>query len=222
MPLDVQLKIFIALRQAVSDGISEEFGYELTIGDDVLAFAGRLVQQIDDRYLAVIRDITKSKRNEKALIALTSQLTLAEEAQRRELAILLHDGLGQEISGALYSLQALLAREEPVAPKALQRIRAMLALNGSSGTSLTCTTFVPRSTVVNTNPSAVAPAAIGASRNPRLRKSASIRPFDSQAVTSFSGASSSTGRNSQPKAPNAESRLAIEKWFTPAASSGVK
>ena len=43
-----------------------------------------------------------------------------------------------------------------------------------------------------------------------------------QAVTSLSGAKSSSGKKSQPSAPKAESRRPIEKWLTPAASSGVK
>ena len=88
--------------------------------------------------------------------------------------------------------------------------------------SRTCTAFVPRSSVVKTKPSAVSPGAIGPSRNPWPRKKSSMRALLSQAVTSLSGTSPSNGRNTHPIAPKAESRRKIEKWLTPAASSGVK
>ena len=88
--------------------------------------------------------------------------------------------------------------------------------------SRTCTTFVPRSSVVNTKPSAVSPGATGPSRNPWARKKPSMRPFASQAVTSLSGAKSTIGRKSQPIAPKAVSRRTIEKWAAAAASRGVK
>jgi PAS domain S-box-containing protein len=62
--------------------------------------------------LSIARDITERKASEAVMLehqaqlrALASQLTLTEEQQRRELAVELHDGIGQELAMARLRLQ---------------------------------------------------------------------------------------------------------------------
>lgn len=67
------------------------------------------------RILVIARDITERKANEAVMLEhreqlrrLASQLTLTEEAQRRELAVQLHDGIGQELAMCRLRIQSYL------------------------------------------------------------------------------------------------------------------
>jgi PAS domain S-box-containing protein len=65
-------------------------------------------------YFAMIEDVTERKRSEEqvqqhqiSLRALASELTIAEERQRRELAVNLHDHVGQKLVAARLGLETL-------------------------------------------------------------------------------------------------------------------
>ncbi|MFH1003157.1 MAG: sensor histidine kinase [Chloroflexota bacterium] len=65
-------------------------------------------------YHGIIRDITEQKRIERELLAyqrklrsLSSQLSLAEERQRRQIAVGLHDGIGQALAMVKIKLAVL-------------------------------------------------------------------------------------------------------------------
>ncbi len=98
-----------AIIQASKKGSSGEFEYDLEIGGRLCHYEGRLTLQRDGVYLALIRDVTERKESEQALRRLALQLTAAEEEQRRELALQLHDGIGQELTGLMLRLQNLVS-----------------------------------------------------------------------------------------------------------------
>ncbi|MGC4004032.1 MAG: hypothetical protein QM811_13275 [Pirellulales bacterium] len=81
--------------------------------------------------------------------------------------------------------------------------------------------MLPASSVPKTKPSAASPGGIGRKGNAAARKHSSIRRLARAAVQSFNGASSSSGKKNHAATPNAESLFHVEKWFSPAASSGV-
>lgn len=73
-----------------------------------------------DLILVIARDTTERKANEAVMLEhreqlrhLASQLTLTEEQQRRELAIQLHDGIGQELAMCRLRLQTYRSAPEP-------------------------------------------------------------------------------------------------------------
>lgn len=59
-------------------------------------------------FLALVRDVTQREKDEKAMRSLARQLEETEEAQRRKLAQLLHDNIGQDLTGMNYQLQSCL------------------------------------------------------------------------------------------------------------------
>ncbi len=96
-----------ALEQARRDGRSHEFRYTLETADGVGHFEARLTRRGPQEYLALVRDVTQRHEHEVALRRLALQLTSAEEEQRRQLALELHEGVQQDLSGLMYRLQAL-------------------------------------------------------------------------------------------------------------------
>ncbi|HPF69525.1 MAG TPA: ATP-binding protein [Candidatus Krumholzibacteria bacterium] len=96
-----------ALVTAARLGRSDEFEYRLEIAGEPLDFEGRITRQGPDEFLAMVREITNRKQSEKALRRLALQLTRAEEEQRRELAMLLHDGVGQELTAVMLRLHSV-------------------------------------------------------------------------------------------------------------------
>lgn len=85
-------------------------------------YEGRLTRHGGDRFLAVIRDVTESHEAEVALRELALELTSAEEVQRRDLAVQLHDGIGQELTAVNLRLQALRQRDSQANPVLSQAI----------------------------------------------------------------------------------------------------
>ena len=103
-----------AMTQASQQVKSGEFEYMIDINGQECYFEGRLTMQKDGEFLALIRDITDRRESEVALKRLALELSAAEECQRRELALQLHDGIGQELTGVLFLLQSLgLGKESP-------------------------------------------------------------------------------------------------------------
>ncbi len=98
--------------------------FELQQRGKKLSFEVRVTRYREGEYLALVRDITQRKRNENALRSLVLQLCTAEEGQRRELALLLHDGIGQDLSALHYQMQACF---EGTAPSA-HRLNKMVGL----------------------------------------------------------------------------------------------
>lgn len=104
-----------AMQQAGQWGRSGEFEYEMVIGGEVKYFEGRLTRQKEGEYLGLIRDITERRESEKSLRRLALELSAAEEEQRRELALQLHDGIGQELTGLMFRLQSLTLKDRGLA-----------------------------------------------------------------------------------------------------------
>ncbi len=82
---------------------------------------------------AVVRDITDRKRSEKQMArhreqlrSLTSELTLAEERERRSLALNLHDDLGQTLAVAKMRLDLLVDADGPASYEPLRPIVALI------------------------------------------------------------------------------------------------
>ncbi|NCQ34867.1 GAF domain-containing protein [bacterium] len=73
-----------------------------------LSFEVRVTPYGRGDYLALVRDVTQRAKDEKALRSLALQLDEAEEAQRGELAQLLHDTIGQDLTGMHFQLQSCL------------------------------------------------------------------------------------------------------------------
>lgn len=83
-----------------------QFAVEMRLAKFQGGSAGQLI-------LVIARDITERKASELALLQhreqlrhLASQLTLTEEQQRRELAVQLHDGIGQELAMCRLRIQS--------------------------------------------------------------------------------------------------------------------
>ncbi len=87
-----------------------EFGFALGDGGARYHYEGRLTRHGRHRFLAVVRDVTSRHEAETALRELALELTSAEEVQRRDLALQLHDGIGQELTAVNLRLQALRQR----------------------------------------------------------------------------------------------------------------
>ena len=73
----------------------------------------RATRYREDGFLGLVRDVTQRVEDEKALRSLALELSEVEETQRRELALLLHDGIGQDLSAVHYQIQACLQGEVP-------------------------------------------------------------------------------------------------------------
>ena len=67
----------------------------------------RYVDLEETLFVALIRDISTRKENEKALRQLANELTLAQERHRRDFAITLHDNIAQTLAAARYRVATL-------------------------------------------------------------------------------------------------------------------
>jgi len=105
-------RILEAIEKASKVGKVGEFEYELMIDGKVAWFEGRMTQQQDGEYLALVRDVTNRYESERALRRLALKLCVAEEKNRRELALQLHDGVSQDLTGIQYYLESLVAQGE--------------------------------------------------------------------------------------------------------------
>jgi PAS domain S-box-containing protein len=80
-----------------------------------------------DGVLAAVADITDRKHSEQALRQLASELTLAEERERRRMANDLHDAVGQSVAITLARLEQVRQAHSPErTEKALDEVRHML------------------------------------------------------------------------------------------------
>ncbi len=97
----------------------------LDVGGEIRYFEVMTTGCARGEYLSLVRDISQRKHDEVALRSLALQLSNAEEDQRRKLAQLLHDGIGQDLSALHYQLQACL-EEGPPAPDRIEKMIGLL------------------------------------------------------------------------------------------------
>lgn len=103
-------KIEQAMSEAFDTGASEPFeDWVIVLSGNLAHYEGRIVRLTDQQLLVIIRDISARKKSQEAIQRLSSQLTLAEENQRRKLAYRLHDGVSQDLAAASLRLQASIA-----------------------------------------------------------------------------------------------------------------
>lgn len=119
-PADVHRQIWTRMRPEQSVTLEGSFqkrdGSQYPVEMRMAKFRGWNGQPL---ILSIARDITERKANEAVMLEhqvqlrhLASQLTLTEEQQRRELAVELHDGIGQELAMARLRLQSYLSAPE--------------------------------------------------------------------------------------------------------------
>lgn len=108
-------------------------------------YAGR------QRIFSVVRDITASKRAEQLLLenqerlrALSNQLSLVEDRERRQLAEAIHDGLAQQLFGLRAQVTLLKYPDKLVDPRAVvEQVIAVLDETMTQAHSLTFELFPP-------------------------------------------------------------------------------
>jgi PAS domain S-box-containing protein len=112
LPEPLASNVVAAIGRCIASGATETLEYELPFADGVQHFEARLAPMTEDRVVTVVRNITERKRQESELLAhrqrlrrLATELTVSEERNRRELALQLHDSIGQELAIARLRLQ---------------------------------------------------------------------------------------------------------------------
>jgi len=112
LPEPLASKVLASIGRCLASGAIETLEYELPFPDGVQHFEARLAPMTEDRVVTVVRNITDRKRQESELLAhgqrlrrLANELTVSEERNRRELALQLHDSIGQELAIARLRLQ---------------------------------------------------------------------------------------------------------------------
>ncbi len=106
-------KVFKETIKRVRDGenpVVKEFTIQRE--ERELSFEVGFTQYAPGEYMAMVRDITQRKHDETMLRSLALELSSVEEVQRKDLALLLHDGIGQDLSALHYHLQACMAEPE--------------------------------------------------------------------------------------------------------------
>jgi signal transduction histidine kinase len=99
-----------ALAMASEHGSSEPWEDMITLPSGSVAhYEGRFARLDEGRMLTLIRNITARIKSQQAIQLLTSQLTLAEENQRKRLAYRLHDGVSQDLAAASIRLQTYIS-----------------------------------------------------------------------------------------------------------------
>ncbi len=127
-----------ALEVAFAEGKSEPWEDKIVLPSGRLAFyEGRFVRLGEDRMFTIIRDITSRKKSQEAIQRLSSQLTLAEENQRKRLAYRLHDGVSQDLAAASIKLQACIAEQADNPSTRLLEIDKLIQLAIRNTTDLT-------------------------------------------------------------------------------------
>jgi PAS domain S-box-containing protein len=121
-----------AIEQAFHLGTAKPFEYSLEFsGGRIAYYEGRLAKVDEEYVLALVRNITENKRSEEALKWFSSQLSVVEEQQRRDLASQLHDGVSQELAAASIKLQQSMIHASGEALSELQDIHGLI--QGSIG-----------------------------------------------------------------------------------------
>jgi PAS domain S-box-containing protein len=101
------------LLASFRDGVSGEIEFTFIDGEGRRRTGGFIASILADAQgkpkavMTTVRDITERKRAEKQLQSMASQLSLAEERERRRIATELHDDVGQILAMAKMKLSAL-------------------------------------------------------------------------------------------------------------------
>ncbi|NJB69070.1 signal transduction histidine kinase [Desulfobaculum xiamenense] len=112
------------LKTALDCGALQVLEYEVRRGERSLWFEGRVMPLSEGRcgprkVVWISQDITSAKRSMEDIRALSSQLALTEERQRRIIAVELHDSLGQILATSKIKLCLIRKRLQDEKQKAL-------------------------------------------------------------------------------------------------------
>jgi signal transduction histidine kinase len=131
-----QPELIARIRQVLQTGksVSEEMLYTYTSIRGKKWLLVDYVQAAENSILVITKDISQRKRNEEKLLryqdqlrSLTLDLTLTEERERRNIAVQLHDHIGQQLALAKMKLEALRCGEIlPAQALKLKEIRRIL------------------------------------------------------------------------------------------------
>jgi len=77
--------------------------------------------------LLAMQDITQLKRRQQEVRELTEQLLIAEEEQRQQIAVELHDSIGQILAFSNRELASIIKKAEPETAKLLRHVKQELA-----------------------------------------------------------------------------------------------
>lgn len=112
MPAPLADRLLDAIGRALAKRHTESIEYELPFPAGPQHFEARLAPMGDENVVAVVRNITERKTSEAELLRhrqqlrrLASELTVSEERSRRDLALQLHDSIGQELAIARLRIQ---------------------------------------------------------------------------------------------------------------------
>lgn len=101
-----------AIRVACFPGQIGRFEAKVILDRQETWFEGRITYLPQGRFLALLRNVTNRFHSEQKLRKLALELSVAEEKNRRELAIKLHEGISQDLTGLLFFLESLKSREQ--------------------------------------------------------------------------------------------------------------
>lgn len=112
LPSALAARIIGTIELALETRQIASLEYELPFPAGVQHFEARLAPMGEENVVAVVRNITERKHAEAELLQhrqqlrrLASELTVSEERSRRELALQLHDSIGQELAIARLRIQ---------------------------------------------------------------------------------------------------------------------
>ena len=84
LPSEVAERLMEAIRKAVDERGLQTLEYQLTLGNEVRHYEGRFVVSGDDELVAIVRDITASRKAEEALQKLREELEESVERHMEE------------------------------------------------------------------------------------------------------------------------------------------
>ena len=146
MPAELGARMLNAIQEALTTNSITTMEYDLPFPTGTQHFEARLAPMNEDCVVAVVRSITERKLFETELVRqrtqlrrLASELTVSEERHRRELALQLHDSIGQELAIARLRLQR--GAETQGTPEALEHYGAASRLLETSIKQVQALTF---------------------------------------------------------------------------------
>lgn len=112
LPAETISELALLVERVMQTTQIEALEYELSRADGFVAYEARIAPLGGDRVICVLRNITQRRRAERSLLRqrddlqhLATELTVTEERNRRDLALELHDGIGQDLAVARLTLE---------------------------------------------------------------------------------------------------------------------
>ncbi len=105
LPTELAAESVGRIKDTLRAGTLQTFEYTLPLPDGKRIFESRLIPSGSDEVLAIVRDITEQKRLEREVLEIG-------EHERQRIGQDLHDGLGQELTAMLFTVQALARKLE--------------------------------------------------------------------------------------------------------------